>query len=441
LDEAFFFFIGLQFNKGSNVSDEDLKNGRSVHVQDGHAPRSAHDALQPREAPQPPKRSRHAHGRIVVFFHFLMSLLVFIALAALVATYFGKLRFEEPGPLQIARTFVIKDGSSLPRIAEQLRSGGVIDNDLIFRLGVRAYNAASKMKPGEYLFEPRMSMYDVMNMIRDGRAVTHRISFPEGLTTYQIFERLRENDVLTGELPENLPAEGSLMPDTYPFQRGTTRMEIVQQMQRAQDRFVKTIWDRRIEDLPVTTPEQMVTLASIVEKETGRADERPRVASVFLNRLKLGMRLQSDPTIIYGLFGGEGKPSDRPIYKSDIDRVTPYNTYQIDGLPPGPIANPGRAALEAVANPSRTNDLFFVADGTGGHAFAVTVAEHNENVKRWREIEQRMKDAAAKVEQPAGTAPDGADITGDSGNTEETGNSGAVGTDGEAIQPGTTQSQ
>jgi UPF0755 protein len=141
------------------------------------------------------------------------------------------------------------------------------------------------------------------------------------------------------------------------------------------------------------------------------------------------------------LFGGEGKPSDRPIYKSDIDRVTPYNTYQIDGLPPGPIANPGRAALEAVANPSRTNDLFFVADGTGGHAFAVTVAEHNENVKRWREIEQRMKDAAAKVEKPAGTAPDGADITGDSGNTEETGNSGAVGTDGEAIQPGTTQSQ
>lgn len=386
------------------MSDEDLRRGNNGPTQNGYVPRSPQEALQPREAPQPPKRSRHARSRIVLVFHFMMSLMVLVALAGLGAAYFGKLRFEEPGPLQISRTIVIKDGSTLSGIADQLRSGGVIDNDLIFRLGVRAYNAAGRMQSGEYLFSPQMSMYDVMSTIRDGRAITHRVSVPEGLTTYQIFERLRQNEVLTGDLPDQLPPEGTLMPDTYPFQRGTTRQQVLDQMRLSQERFIKTVWERRIEGLPIATPEEMVTLASIVEKETGRADERPLVASVFINRLNKGMRLQSDPTIIYGLFGGEGKPSDRPIYKSDIERVTPYNTYQIDGLPPGPIANPGRAALEAVANPSRTNNFFFVADGTGGHAFAVTLAEHEQNVKRWREIEKRRKEEARKSEAAASDA-------------------------------------
>lgn len=383
------------------MSDEEQRKGNNGPTQNGYVPRSPQEALQPRDAPQPPKRSRHARSSIVLVFHFMMSFMVLIALAGLGAAYFGKLRFEEPGPLQISRTIVVKDGSTLPQIANQLRSGGVIDNDLIFRLGVRAYNAAGRLQSGEYLFSPKMSMYDVMSTIRDGRAITHRISIPEGLTTYQIFERLRQDEILTGDLPDQLPPEGTLMPDTYPFQRGTTRQQVLEQMRMAQERFIKTVWERRIDDLPIASPEEMVTLASIVEKETGRADERPLVASVFINRLNKGMRLQSDPTIIYGLFGGEGKPSDRPIYKSDIERVTPYNTYQIDGLPPGPIANPGRAALEAVANPSRTNNLFFVADGTGGHAFAVSLAEHNENVRRWREIEKRRKEEARKSEAAA----------------------------------------
>ncbi len=383
------------------MSEDTPRRGNDGPVQNGYVPRSPHEALQPRDAPQPPKRSRHARSSIVLVFHFLMSLMVLVALAGLGVAYFGKLRFEEPGPLQIARTIVIKDGSSLSSIADQLRSGGVIDNDLIFRLGVRAHNAAGSLQSGEYLFSPRMSMLDVMTTIRDGRAITHRISIPEGLTTHQIFERLQQDEVLVGDLPDQLPPEGSLMPDTYPFQRGTTRQQVLDQMRQSQERFIKTVWDRRIDGLPISSPEEMVILASIVEKETGRADERPLVASVFINRLNKGMRLQSDPTIIYGLFGGEGKPSDRPIYKSDIQRATPYNTYQIDGLPPGPIANPGRAALEAVANPSRTDKLFFVADGTGGHAFAVTLAEHEENVRRWREIERRRKAEAQNAEEAA----------------------------------------
>jgi len=223
------------------------------------------------------------------------------------------------------------------------------------------------------------------------------VSIPEGLTSYQAMQRIASNEILEGPMPETIPEEGSIMPDTYPFQRGTTRKELIEQMRRQQERFLAQIWEKRIDGLPINSPEEMVTLASIVEKETGKADERPRVASVFINRLNKGMRLQSDPTIIYGIFGGQGKPKDRPIYQSDIDQVTPYNTYQVDGLPPTPIANPGRAALEAVANPSRTEDLFFVADGTGGHVFARTYAEHNANVKRWRAIEKRLKEEAEKA--------------------------------------------
>ena len=246
-----------------------------------------------------------------------------------------------------------------------------------------------------------MSMYEVMDTIRSGKGILHKVSLPEGLTVKKIFDRLAENEVLVGDLPEELPPEGSLMPDTYPFQRGTTRQEVIDRMKKAQEEFLASVWERRIDGLPIKTPEELVILASIVEKETGKADERPRVASVFINRLNRGMKLQSDPTIIYGIFGGEGKPKDRPIFKSDIEKETPYNTYTIPALPPGPIANPGRAAMEAVANPSRTEDLFFVANGTGGHVFSKTLEEHNQNVARWRAIEKQLKEEANKQESTA----------------------------------------
>ena len=356
-------------------------------------------ALEPSEAAPPPKRSRHARNRFVVFFNLLVSSSVFLTLAAVVVLFFGNSRFHESGPLEAPRTILVKDGYSLSTIAQQLETRGIIDSDLLFRMGVRAYRASAQMRVGEYAFKPAMSMYDVMQTLRQGKGVVHKVSIPEGLTSFQIMQRIAQNSILTGEMPDEIPSEGSLLPDTYPFQRGLARQELINQMMRAQEIFLKEVWQRRVPGLPVTTPEEMVILASIVEKETGQADERPHVASVFVNRLSQGIRLQSDPTIIYGIFGGEGKPKGRPIYQSDLDKVTDYNTYIIKALPPGPISNPGRASLEAVANPSKTSDLFFVADGTGGHVFAATLAEHNANVSRWRAVEKRRKAAAAKKAQ------------------------------------------
>lgn len=349
-------------------------------------------ALQAKEVPLPPQRSKSAKGNFIVFMNFMMSCLVLVVLGAGLFFLYGKSVFESAGPLSEPQTVVIKEGSSLSQISSKLLSNDVIDNGWIFSQGVKAHKAQSSMKAGEYIFQPQMSMYDVMETIRSGKGILHKVTLPEGLTVFQIFERLAKHEILEGPLPETLPAEGSLMPDTYPFQRGTTRAEVVERMKQAQETFLSQVWEKRIPGLPISTPQELVTLASIVEKETGKADERPRVASVFINRLNRGMKLQSDPTIIYGIFGGQGKPSDRPIYKSDIETATAYNTYTIPALPPGPIANPGRAAMEAVANPSRTDDIFFVANGTGGHVFAKTLAEHNQNVARWRQIEKQLKE-------------------------------------------------
>ncbi len=368
--------------------------------------RSPQDILQPRDVPEIAKRSRQARNKFVVFLNFCLSSLVILMLGMGAAFYFGKVKFDEAGPLQKAKTIVIEEGSGLSTIADKLLTSGIISSDFIFEQGVTASGNAKALKAGEYAFKPTMSMREIMQTIVSGRGVVHKVAVPEGLTSFEIMKRVADNEVLEGDMPDEIPAEGSIMPDTYPFQRGTTRAELIDQMRRQQERFLKEIWEKRIDGLPLSSPEEMVILASIVEKETGKADERPRVASVFINRLNKGMRLQSDPTIIYGVFGGEGKPRDRPIYRSDIDGKTAYNTYQIDGLPPTPIGNPGRAALEAVANPSRTEDLFFVADGTGGHVFAKTLAEHEANVKRWRAIEKRMKEEAEKAasEQPSDAA-------------------------------------
>ncbi len=384
------------------MSDTYDGNGRDnpVSRMTSGTAKSPAELLKPRDVPPPPKRSRGARGNMVVVLNFLMTSLVLATIALCAVVYLGKYWFERPGPLKVAQTVVIKEGSGVGQISSQLLSNGVIDNDFVFRAWVRAHRASGSLKAGEYLFTPEMSMLDVMETIRSGKGILHKVSVPEGLTVHKIFERLRENETLVGDLPDEMPPEGSLMPDTYPFQRGTTRQEMLDRMKKAQTDFLADIWEKRIDDLPISTPEEMVILASIVEKETAKADERPRVAAVFINRLRKGMRLQSDPTIIYGIFGGEGKPSDRPIYKSDIETPTPYNTYTIPALPPGPIANPGRAALEAVANPSRTDELFFVANGTGGHSFAKTLEEHNQNVARWRAIEaQRKKDAEAAQQE------------------------------------------
>jgi UPF0755 protein len=338
-----------------------------------------------------------------VVLNFFLMIAVLTVLATGAAFYFGKAEFTQPGPLTQPTSVLVARGADLDSIASLLERQNVIGSGFIFSSAARLQNAHAQLKAGEYLFEPGVSMEQVLEDLVTGRSVLHSIGFPEGLTSQQIVDRLNRDPVLTGEIAAT-PPEGSLMPDTYKFTRGATRQQILDQMTQAQERAVAEIWERRSPDLPLETPEEFVTLASIVERETGKADERPRVAAVFINRLREGMPLQSDPTVVYGLFGGAGKPSGRPIYQSDLDKETPYNTYQVRGLPPTPIANPGRAALEAVANPSRTDELYFVADGTGGHAFAESLDEHNRNVARWRRIEAAQQEAQGE----AGAASEGA---------------------------------
>ena len=364
------------------------------------SPKSPREALAPEQAPPLP-RSRRARNPIVVVMNALVTLLLLGIIAAGALLYWGKSEFEKPGPLTKEKVVVIPADSGVARIADILETEGVIESPYdmlghyIFIGGVRAYQQQGRLKAGEYAFPAGVSMRGVMNMLVSGKAILHQITFPEGLTSQQIVNRLKQNEFLTGDVT-TVPDEGTLLPETYSFTRGASRNQILEQMKAAHTKALEEIWARRTRDLPFSEPRQLVTLASIVEKETGKADERPHVASVFLNRLGRNMRLQSDPTIIYGLVGGAGTLG-RPISRADIDKPTPYNTYHINGLPPGPIANPGRAALEAVANPSNTKDLYFVADGTGGHVFAASLAEHNRNVAKWRKLE-RAKAAAGKAD-------------------------------------------
>ncbi len=350
-------------------------------------PKSAKEALKPERVPMPPVRSKSARSQIVIFFNFLMSLAVMATVIAVGLAYYALSAFNAPGPLETNTNFQVREGAGLAEISSMLERNNIVNDARIFRYVARTYLHDKTLKSGEYEIKAKASMKDVMELLQSGKSILYSVSFPEGLTTRQMFDRLLSDPVLEGELPAELPPEGSLRPDTYKFSRGTQRIEIVKQARAAQEKLVDEIWQRRDASLPIKDKTEFVTLASLVEKETGKADERPHVASVFINRLNKGMRLQSDPTIVYGLFGGAGKPADRPIYQSDLAKDTPYNTYIIKGLPPGPIAAPGKAALEAVANPWRTQDLYFVADGTGGHVFAATLEEHNANVKRWRKLE------------------------------------------------------
>lgn len=369
-------------------------------------PKTANEALRPEMGTPPPRRSRASRSQVVVFLNFLMSAIFLVTIGAGLLVYFGKAEFEGPGPSATGDVVMIRPNTGVRDIAAQLERSGVISDARIFALGVRAHGADGDLKAGEYEIKPRASMQEIMELLKSGRSVLYSLTIPEGLTVEQAFQRIAEHEALVGEMPEVMPPEGSLVADTQRFTRGTQRKDLISRMIAAQTRLVESIWARRVEGLPLKDINEFVTLASIVEKETGQAEERSRVAAVFINRLNKGMRLQSDPTIIYGLFGGKGKPADRPIYRSDIDKPTPYNTYTINGLPPGPIASPGRASLEAVANPSKTNDLYFVADGTGGHVFAATLDEHNENVARWRVIERQRREAAAATEAAAPAAAD-----------------------------------
>jgi UPF0755 protein len=369
-------------------------------------PKSPNEALRPERVPEPPKRSKKARSQVVIFLNFLMTLVVLGCAVAVVVFYYAISTYQSAGPLEANTNFIVRNGAGITEIAFNLERNNIISDGRVFRyLTATHLNEGESLKAGEYEIKAHATMSEIMELLKSGKSILYSVSFPEGLSVRQMFNRMNEDQVLEGDLPAVLPAEGSLRPDTYKFSRGTKRGEIIEQMAAAQQKLVDQVWDKRDPSLPFKSKEELVVLASIVEKETGVADERAHVASVFLNRINKGMRLQSDPTIIYGLFGGDGKPSDRPIYQSDLKKETPYNTYVIKGLPPTPIANPGRDALEAVANPWKTQDLYFVADGSGGHVFAATLEDHNANVKRWRKLEA---DKGADPNIAVDGQPDGA---------------------------------
>jgi UPF0755 protein len=368
------------------------------------SPRSPRAALEPEQVPPPPKRSDRARNPFVVVGNAVITIILLLMIGIGGTYVYGKQKIEAPGPLQEEKVVNIPTRAGMTDIADILQREGVIDNNRWAFIGaVFALKARSELKPGEYLFQKNASLRDVIGTIVEGKVVQHAVTIPEGLTSEQIVARLSENDIFAGSVRE-LPREGTLLPETYKFPRGTPREQVITRMQQAQKRVLAEIWERRTQDLPIKTPEQLVTLASIVEKETGKADERSRVAAVFVNRLRQKIKLQSDPTIIYGLVGGKGTLG-RPIKRSEIQQPSPYNTYVVDGLPPGPIANPGRASLEAAANPARTRDLFFVADGTGGHAFSDSYDQHQKNVAKLRAIEKQIQnDTVEPAEEPAPAA-------------------------------------
>jgi UPF0755 protein len=368
------------------------------------SPRSPRAALEPEQVPPPPKRSERARNPFVIVGNAIITI-VLVAMIAVGGGYFyGKQKIEAAGPLQEDKIVNIPSRAGMGDISDILIREGVIENNRWAFIGsVLALKARSDLKPGEYSFQKNASLRDVIATIVEGKVVQHSVTIPEGLTSEQIVARLSENDIFAGSVRE-IPREGTLLPETYKFPRGTTREQVLQRMQQTQKRVLGEIWERRNADIPVKSPEQLIVLASIIEKETGRADERSRVAAVFTNRLRQRIKLQSDPTIIYGLVGGKGTLG-RPIKRSEITQPSPYNTYVIDGLPPGPIANPGRASLEAAANPARTRDLFFVADGSGGHTFTETYDAHQKNVAKLRALEKQIQnDTVEPADEPAPAA-------------------------------------
>ena len=353
------------------------------------SPRSPRAALEPERLAEPKRPSRRARHPVVVAGSAVFTIILLLAAVAGFGYAAGKQRFDAPGPLETSRIVNIPRDLGLREMAEFLQREGVIDQPWVLVGGVLVLKARHELKSGEYEFKKQASLRDVVDTIVEGKVFQHQLTIPEGLTSEQVVGRLMESDVLAGNIRE-IPKEGTILPESYKVVRGTSREQLIARMQQAQRRLIQDVWEHRASDLPLKTPEQLVTLASLIEKETGKPDERSRVAAVFVNRLKLKMRLQSDPTIIYGLVGGKGTLG-RPILRSEIEQPTPYNTYVIDGLPPGPIANPGRASLEAAGNPARTKELYFVADGTGGHAFGETLEQHQKNVARLRAFEQQQR--------------------------------------------------
>ena len=309
-----------------------------------------------------------------------------VILAALALISFSFIQgWTQPGPLEADITIVVPEGASLRSTADKLEAQGAIGSAKTFLARARLLGSSGSIKAGEYAIARATSSADILDILQSGRTIVHLITIPEGMPSILVYERLLANEDLTGDIP--VPEEGSVLPDSYAYQKGEARSAVLQRMQAAMTRFIAEQWPLRQKNSPVSTPEQAITLASIVEKETSIPAERPTVAGVYANRLRTGMMLQADPTIIYPIT--KGKPLGRRILRSEISAVNDYNTYAMTGLPKGPIANPSRSSIEAVLKPAETKALYFVADGKGGHIFAETLAEHNANVRKWYDLRRQ----------------------------------------------------
>jgi UPF0755 protein len=321
--------------------------------------------------------------------HFLLALVLLGAAGAATGYTVLHQNLAAPGPLMEEKLVYIEPGSSVRSIASQLIEQGAMAKDWPFILGARLQKDQGNLKAGEYQVAAGVSAQSLLELLRTGKTFRRKVTIPEGLTSLEIASIINKADALEGTI-DRIPDEGSLLPETYDYIRGDTRVSIINRMQKAMQEAIQRLWVTHAEKLPIETPEEAVILASIVEKETGVAGERPRIAGVFVNRLNIGMPLQSDPTVIYAITQGKSK-LERPLWRSDLTVRSPYNTYVTPGLPPTPIANPGMASLAAVMNPETNEFLYFVADGTGGHAFAKTLKEHNKNVSAWRSIEKKVQ--------------------------------------------------
>ncbi|WP_375451647.1 endolytic transglycosylase MltG [uncultured Devosia sp.] len=346
-------------------------------------------------------RPRRRNGLIEILNGFL-TLAVLAMLLVGGGLLFLASQFYGDSAISQDTAFIVQSGDTLGSTSERMESLGLISNRYVFDLGRRVSNVEGTLKPGEYRIPAKASMSDILIELLQGKPVLYAVTVPEGWTSWQVVQRLDETPNLIGELT-GVPPEGSILPNTYNFNPGDTRQSVLDAMQAAMTTQLAAAWETRRADLPIQTPEQLLVLASIVEKETGVATERPQVAAVFVNRLKQGMRLQSDPTIIYGITKGQ-ETLGRGLRRSEIEAETPYNTYQIDGLPPTPIANPGIDALEAVANPDSHDYLYFVAKGATpdqGHVFAATYREHQANVAKFRAIEREQAQIDAEAAKAA----------------------------------------
>jgi len=345
------------------------------------------------------KRVKRRRGLVEVV-NALLTLLVVAILVAGGLAFYGAHSFYAVGPAKQDTTFVVQKGNNLGAVADRLEQQGLVDSRYIFEVGGWAMNKRTALKTGEYKIAAGASMFDILKALTEGKPISLSVTIPEGFTIAQVIDRLTGNDKLTGNIATP-PAEGSILPDTYDFDPGATRQSVLDRMEAAMTAKVADIWDNRDQTIPLTSPDQLTTLASIVERETPVPDERPQIAAVYYNRLVKHMRLQSDPTVVYGITKGAG-PTGRAPTRAELDQPTPYNTYQISGLPPGPIANPGAEALQAAAHPLKNANVYFVAASLNpkdGHLFAADYADHRKNVAKLRVLQKQAKaDAEADAD-------------------------------------------